>query len=644
MEPDVVGMRLERDVAGLSEVMRSGPSPYHVWAVDLLGDIGGREAADALLHCVQQPDDHPRYLPLHALSTLAKLRDRRAVPMILGRLRSADERARTARMYEDLGDVGGPEAVRELVHRLGDPKPARGVVEAVARLRPPEAVPVLMAALWSLLPGDEMHTMEALRAMRDPRTGPALLFLVQSEGTSPQLRRAAVLALTDLPEDSWPPPAGWAPEVMLRRALRDPDAATARPAAALLARTRTGLNELRGHLVDASPRRRAADRAPSCAAVTVCALIQERPELFGEAEDERDVAALIDLLDEGSVPPVRRAAAGALGSVGGAAATGALLAALGDERIGDAVARALATLPEPPVRELLAALADTSRPGGARRRGAAVALGLLKCADAASPLLAALDAENTAGVRAAAADALGALRHEPAARPLALLAGDGEEPGTLRARAVHALGLIGASDSLPVLLAAVRDPSEPVRVRAARALGRFPVAEAADALGQVASGDASRDVARESVRALARAGAPGAHVLASLTERLRWDVARELITALAGCPGAGATAALARLATSPETEDLHLPATEALADRRSPECAAPLAAVLAAGPPAHWHGVALRALAALGTDEADAHVLAYCRKYGLVSEDRRAALRSVAERRAGRPARPSSHQ
>ncbi|WP_425264436.1 HEAT repeat domain-containing protein, partial [Streptomyces atriruber] len=317
MEPDIVGMRLAGDVAGLSEVMRSGPSPYTVWAVDLLGDIGGRAAADALFDCVDRPDAYPRWLHLHALSALAALRDRRALPVILGQVRrgAPGDRARAIRMYEDLGAIGGPEAVRELVHRLGDPRPPRVVVEAVARLRPPEAVPVLMAALWALLPGDELHTVEALGAMRDPRTGPALLFLVHAKGTSPRLRRAAVLALAEIPEDSWPPPAGLSPEVMLRRALRDPDAETARPAAVLLARTSNGRDQLRAHLMDTVPGRTAAYRAPDCSAVTVCALIQERPELFGPARDYRDVPTLIELLGKESAAPVRRAAAGALGAI-----------------------------------------------------------------------------------------------------------------------------------------------------------------------------------------------------------------------------------------------------------------------------------------------------------------------------------------
>ncbi|MEU5686149.1 hypothetical protein DEJ48_08780 [Streptomyces venezuelae] len=633
MEPDIVRMRLEGDVAGLAEVMRSGPSPHYSWAVDLLRDIGGREAADALFDCVNRPDAYPKRLHLHALSALAELRDRRAVPRILRTARRGepDNWARAARMYEDLGAVGGPEAVRELIHRLGDPKPPRMVVEAVARLRPPEAVPALLAALWALLPGDEMHTVETLGAMRDPRTAPALLYLAASEGSSPRLRKGAVLALAQLPEDCWPPPAGTDAEFMLTRALCDPDAATARPAAALLARTNYGMEILRSHVHGAAPRIPAEDRTPACAAVTVCAYIQEHPARFGE--DYRDIPNLIALLGEQSVPMVRRAAASALGAVGGSAATEALLAALGDDRTVDTVARALSALPEPPVRELLAALADDSPAARPQRRGSAIALGLLECADAAPLLLDALGPENPRDVRSAAADALGDLRHEPAAARLASLAGDNEEPGTLRARAVHALGRIGAPESLRVLLAAARDPSEPVRVQAVRALGGFPVREAVAALGEIASTDANRDVARGAVRALGRMGAPAVHVLAAMASRFRPDVGEELVTALAECAGAEAVSGLAVLATSPETADVRVSATETLVARHSPDCVAPLASILSADPGYYPRDTALRGLAALDTEEADAHVLTYCRTKGLASEEVRAALRTIADRR-----------
>ncbi|MWA14215.1 HEAT repeat domain-containing protein [Streptomyces sp. BA2] len=634
---DLGRMRLAGDVEGLCRVLRSGEFPMARQAAALLGDIGGPTAADALLDCLERPDSYPRYLHLRALASLGKLRERRAVPLLLRLLHDGrlENHGQEEAVFRALAAIGGPEVVSELIGRLAEPRPSKLVVDAVAALRPPEAVPALLAALWTLLPGDEVHAVRALGAMRDPRTGAALLFLVASEGTSAELRRAAVRALTELPEESWPPPAGWTPEIMLRRALRDPDAATARPAAELLSRTKTGRDELRGHLRDASPGRRAPYRAPSCSGVTVCALIQDRPELFGEAHDYRDVPALVKLLDEAN-PTLRRAAASALGAVGGTAAGGALLAALGDERIGEAVARAMTRLPEPPVQELFALL---SGGGDAAQRGCvARALGLLGCTEAAPALLAALDDTGTPGLRTAAVDALAALRHRPAAERLAALAGDEEQPGTLRARAVRALGLIGARESLPVVLAAVRDPSEPVRLQAVRALGEFPVtetagaAEAAEALGVVAALDVNLDVARAAVEALGRVGAPAGPVLVSLARPLRGDVADELIAALTHCPGAEAVAGLCQLTGAILPEDAHVAVAEALGVRRAPESAGPLAALLADDRRYSSRDAAVRALAELGTEEADEYVLAYCRRTGHDGEAQRAALTVIADR------------
>ncbi|MYY82186.1 MULTISPECIES: hypothetical protein [unclassified Streptomyces] len=50
------------------------------------------------------------------------------------------------------------------------------------------------------------------------------------------------------------------------------------------------------------------------------------------------------------------------------------------------------------------------------------------------------------------------------------------------------------------------------------------------------------------------------------------------------------------------------------------------------------HGIALGGLAALDTDEADAHVLTYCRTKGLATEEARAAVRTIADRRSARSA------
>lgn len=134
-------------------------------------------------------------------------------------------------------------------------------------------------------------------------------------------------------------------------------------------------------------------------------------------------------------------------------------------------------------------------------------------------------ADDTAptAVRTSAADALGALWHPEAAAPLAPLAEDEEQPGTVRARTVRALGLIGTPDTLAVVLACARSPHEAVRARAVTALRAFPVAEAAQVLGEfvthsVAPHGTEPDIARAAAHTLGRIGAPALPVLGALAD------------------------------------------------------------------------------------------------------------------------------
>ncbi|MCZ0991634.1 HEAT repeat domain-containing protein [Streptomyces diastatochromogenes] len=96
-------------------------------------------------------------------------------------------------------------------------------------------------------------------------------------------------------------------------------------------------------------------------------------------------------------------------------------------------------------------------------------------------------------------------------RAPAALAEDEEQPSTVRARAVRALGLIGAPDTLPVVLACARSPHEAVRAQAVPAWAGFPwrrrrrhwefVTHSTEPHGT------EPDVARAAVHALGRIGA-----------------------------------------------------------------------------------------------------------------------------------------
>lgn len=658
--PAPVELRLNGDASGLRRAMRSYDPDTAEQALELLGDLGGPEAVDALLEYLERPSTRDRHLRTDAITALGRTRERRAVPALLRVLaeRPPDDHGdQTKALYGALAAIGGPDAVRALLAELAGARtggraadqigtrltgqPTRPVLDALAELRPPEAVLPLLAALWDFVPWGALPALRTIAALGDPRTASALLVVADAEWAGAAERKAAVCALAALPPGAWPPPRPSPAEYQLGRALRDPDQETSSVAVELLSRTEEGRRQLWGVLYGDRLDPPSPDASP-WVVQAVCARVRERPDLFEILPDDgtswvirEEVPTLIGLVGEGPVPAVRRAAAGALGAVAGARAEAvdALLAALGDAPVTEAAAKAVARLPEPPVERLLSLLsnADANAP---ERRGAALALGLAGCAEAAPVLLAVLDdPQGPAAVRAAAADALGALRHGAAAGRLAAVAGDAEEPGTLRARAVRALGLLGARDTLPVVLACTGAPGEAVRLRAVEALGSFPGPEAAARLGALVAADEDRDVTLAALDALGRMGATAEPALAALTDRASGDVAHRLVAALAACPAPRAAFALEAL-IRPELPDVvQEAAADALAARRSPEAVTAMAAVLTRNEMyGTGHDAALRGLVATGTDDALGAVRTYCRAAVYLTREIRRSLDALAGR------------
>ncbi|WP_172386976.1 HEAT repeat domain-containing protein [Streptomyces sp. MNP-20] len=655
----LVDLRMAGDVAGLCRATGSDSIEVAAFATCALGHgTGAPGVVETLLARLRQRGERPVGSRWQAARALGRLRADRAVPDLL-RLLAADphDREQLDRPAADsLVDIGGPQVVRGLLDLLEE-QTATGkgtfrVVDALARLRAPEAVRPLLAALWHCLPDSAEHVVRALGEIGDPRAGSALLVLAQSPASDTRLRRAALRALHGLPEAAWPPAHPYpAPETLLHAAQRDPDPEAARLATALLSRTADGREHL-WHVVREAARAPDAPECPPHAVAAVCAQVAAEPGRFVASAPGAYHALLRHHLGESAAPTVRRAAAGALAAFSGPLAVDDLLAALGDPHVSDTAADLVAGLAHPPLHRLLDLLTTAGQ-----QRGAARALGGIGDAEAAPALLAlATDHAAPAAVRASAADALGALGHRQAAAPLAALAADAEQPGTLRARAVRALGLIGAPESLPVVLACARSPHEAVRARAVAALGGFPVPEAARALGEFvtrapAPEGTGPDIARTAVLALGRIGAPALPVLVALADGAdEWgdDLADRLVAALATRPEAEATAALLRLAAAPELKTrydaalggplaLSRPAREAaslaLVDRGTPEDLTPLTALLA---PGAWFGAqeaAVQALLTIGTTEAHDHVLAFCRRATHFDDAHVDALNTIAEAR-----------
>ncbi|MFI8992674.1 HEAT repeat domain-containing protein [Streptomyces sp. NPDC053542] len=664
----VARLRLAGDAEGLARVAQHGDDLSAAQATALLADLGGQYARDVLLRCVERHharlrveayDDHRLAPLLEAVRGLGRLGEQRSVPLLCRLLDDGRQKLGylTYRLevavLQALVDLGAPEGTELLLERLAR-EPESTHVRLMSEVKDPDAVVPLLAVLWNVLPGYAVEAVQALGSFRDARTAPALLYLADSTTPSPRLRRAALRALTELPGAPWATPLRFRNvSHKLRTLLHDDDRETASLAAGLLARTEDGRQTLAAILRYPHGRHGRSVRqsySSETACIAACGVVRDNPTVFREAGLARELTRLL----AGTAPrTVRRAAAAALGALGGEAAVNVLVSGLADDRIADAVAEAIARLPEPPTQRLLALLAGAEGDGGtAERRGAAVALGLMTCTDAAPQLVAALDPAGRASLRAAAVDALGTLRYGPAAGPLGALALDDAEPRSLQARTVRALGLIAAPDSLPVLLAATHSPSEAVRLRAAEALGHFPADEAVARLGTMATTEVSTggtDIARAAIQSLGRIGPPAITTLSTLVGRAsEWPlpVQRALATALAECPGSEAIAALARLADRPFPEDIRCLAAEALSERRDPECVAPLIRYLDTVQ-YYGKGIALRGLARIATEEAVERVIAHFEDQlpGAHADYRdaaRAALAVIAANRRPGPATPAS--
>jgi HEAT repeat protein len=156
-----------------------------------------------------------------------------------------------------------------------------------------------------------------------------------------------------------------------------------------------------------------------------------------------------------------------------------------------------------------------------------------------------------------------------------------------------------------------------VRVRAAEALGRFPSAEVVERLGAVARSDDSRDVVREAISSLGRQGAPAAATLCALVSEAPPWALRTLIGAVSQCPGPEPIAALEQIITTDACWTVRRAATEALADRRSPDCVAPLVRLLKDDRNMLCHPAAIEGLVGIADEEAveglvDHYEGAYC--------------------------------
>lgn len=271
--------------------------------------------------------------------------------------------------------------------------------------------------------------------------------------------------------------------------------------------------------------------------VVVAALLGACAPSVEQLQEDRDVAALSEVLGSDTEADVRADAAVALGAIGDADGVDALVAALGD-------------------------------PDASVRRAAAGALGVLRDPAAVEPLLTALG-DADAEVRAAATDALASIMERlEADGNVPALVGilQADAPADLRADAAAALGSIGGSDGTAALVSALEDTEGAVRWAAARALGQLRDPEALTPL-ITALGDADTNVRAAAAASLDRiaGGADSSVVRSELLAIFRDGSTDERIAAagLLGTSGVGDLEALGPLLTAVDDPDAGVQAAAA---------------------------------------------------------------------------------
>jgi len=472
------------------------------FAVRLLGRLGAPAAAEALSEVVRDRTEDEVVRSM-AADALAAIRDPAVIPLLIGELRVVDEKStpRAAEALIRFGSLATPALIEAL----------SGKEQGMARLwaariltvtRDAAAYDALLDALRDRLDLVRVASADALGSIGDSR---ALAPLMQAalRDPAPLVRSQAAVAAAKL---SGPDAAN-----VLLSALRDPDYATRlRALEAFESMQLAELTPLETALTDdnVEVQRRAA------LALERSGYLERIVEQLGAADRKQRTAAYAKLLQLGR--------AGLTDSI-----TGRLRHESMAVRV--AIARACAELRAARAGTgLIAALDDPAWPV---RAAACEAIEQLQPKGAARALLNLL-ADPEESVREAAASALtvyppGEL--ETSEEQLRMAYDNGSVPIRL---AVLSLWAGRVEGKHPLLVEALRDPSEAVRLRAIGALSQHPDPNATPAL-IAALTDASVAVRTAAVPALGAAGTAEAFeallgALAGASPALREHIAEAL--------------------------------------------------------------------------------------------------------------------
>ena len=528
----------------IEKLSRDQDPEVRKFAMEILGEIGGKEVLPLLISSLSDPDENTR---MAAVEALGKVGTETAVePLIKNLGPSTGLNFLILQALKELGSRGALLPVEPLSHRLENPTLREVALAALGASRNPKALSVLIQKTREGGPRPKEKALLALSELLNSQTelelapgdlsAGEILPLLQSPKDQTRLSAIRVLSRIHTPEvlEALFPllASGSEEEQSLARAGisrlgAEPLAGLIRRYPKLKEEERSRVMELLGNF----------DCGGNSAFDTLREkLIRNTLTVPGPSGKEKIEAAL---------------AVGRLGLIGMIPELTHLLDELESE-LSAAALSALRLLSETDksrvVQEVLGRLKDGSE---CVQRNSIILMGEIQAQEALGDLILALKAES-AGVREAAAITLAELRIPSAAENLILSLAD-EDP-RVRVAAARALGLLGQEKSLEPLLHALRDDDLWARTSVVEALGRIgrgdprvisalsselekgegPVAEAAV---RALAGIGGKDVRTELRKAL-RASDPEVVVAAveSLTPFQEGELPRELLFELLSHP------------------------------------------------------------------------------------------------------------
>jgi HEAT repeat protein len=486
-----------------------------------LGEQRDARAVPALVEALDDEDVNVRY---HAVEALGKLRAKEAADALAVVVGTRDFFLAFPAL-EALKQIGDARVVPSVLPLLEDELLAEAAAELLGELGDEEAV----APLAGLLNTPHAPTRAAARALAALHDRYEKLY---GEGSY----------IADLSREQINP----AGAQNLLEALREPGPGELRPLALVVgwlegaaverALTRLlGQRDARGEVLEALVRHGAgvADLLIEQLGSEDLEIRKAAAVALGRIGDARATPALIEALEEDAETAI--AAADALAKIGDQRAFESLLAHVGDTNaaVRQAVVGALNSLgsPEMPAR-VLPLLGDEDP--NVRESAVKIAgyFGYPECAD----LLLERCRDEDERVRRAAVEHLPFLE-DKRATPALVEAFRSDTP-KVRAAAAAAMSLSEPREVSSHLIEALADGDSWVRYFAARSLGRLEVKESADALAALAGGDKSNHVRIAAVEALGQVGGETAvRAVSALINADEPDLARAAAEALGALHG-----------------------------------------------------------------------------------------------------------